>query len=72
MTSTPKSTGAQNTAAGASTTDIPIEATAEIVHDDLKRGNVGRWEILSDHPVEHGGMDVAPSPLHYFATSILF
>ena len=49
-----------------------VEATAEVVQDQLKRGNCGRWEIICDEPDSLGGLDVAPAPLHYFAMAVLF
>ena len=39
-----------------------IEATAEVVQDQLKRGKSGRWEIICDEGSSLGGMDVAPTP----------
>jgi hypothetical protein len=49
-----------------------IECTAEVVHDQLKRGKSGRWEIICDEPPRIGGFDVAPTPLQYFGWAILF
>ena len=49
-----------------------VEATAEVVQDQLKRGNCGKWEIICDEPPSLGGLDVAPAPLHYFAMAVLF
>ena len=49
-----------------------VQASAEVVQDQLKRGKSGRWEIICDEPPGLGGLDVAPSPLHYFALAILF
>ncbi len=48
------------------------EASAEVVQDQLKRGRAGRWEIFCDEPPSLGGLDVAPTPLQYFALSVLF
>ena len=49
-----------------------VEADAEIIEDQLKRGESGRREILCDEPANLGGLDLAPAPLHYFALGILF
>ena len=49
-----------------------IEATAEVVQDQLKRGKSGRWEIICDEGPSLGGVDVAPTPLQYFAMAVLF
>lgn len=49
-----------------------VEATAEVVQDQLKRGRAGRWEIVCDEPSGLGGLDVAPTPLQYFGMAVLF
>jgi hypothetical protein len=49
-----------------------IEATAEVVQDQLKRGKAGRWEIVCDEGAGLGGLDVAPTPLQYFGLAVLF
>ena len=49
-----------------------VEADAEIVEDQLKRGKGSHFEVLCDEPAGLGGLDVAPTPLHYFALGILF
>ena len=49
-----------------------LEATAEVVQDQLKRGKSSRWEIVCDEPAGLGGLDLAPAPLQYFAMAILF
>ena len=49
-----------------------IEATAEVVQDQLKRGKAGRWEIICDEGASLGGLDVAPTPLQYFALAVLY
>ncbi len=49
-----------------------IEATAEVVQDQLKRGKAGRWEVICDEGASLGGLDVAPTPLEYFALAVLF
>ena len=49
-----------------------VEATTEVVQDQLKRGRAGRWEIVCDEPTGLGGLDVAPTPLQYFGMAVLF
>ena len=49
-----------------------LEASAEVVQDQLKRGKSSRWEIICDEPAGLGGLDVAPAPLEYFAIALLF
>ena len=49
-----------------------VESTAEVVHDQLKRGNSGRWEVICDEPQWLGGLDAAPTPLSYFSLALLF
>jgi hypothetical protein len=49
-----------------------IEATAEVVQDQLKRGHAGRWELICDEGERIGGLDVGPTPLQYFALGVLF
>ena len=52
--------------------EFSIEASAEVVQDQLKRGKAGRWEVICDEDAELGGFDVAPTPLQYFALGVLF
>lgn len=49
-----------------------VDATAEVVHDTIKRGKSGHWELLCDEGKLLGGMDLAPAPMQYFALAILF
>ena len=52
--------------------EFSIEATAEVVKDQLKRGKAGRWEVICDEDAQLGGFDVAPTPLQYIALGVLF
>ena len=49
-----------------------VEASAEVVDDQVKRGKAGRWEVICDEPADLGGLDLAPAPLQYFALALLF
>ncbi len=49
-----------------------FECSAEIVHDKIKRGKARRFEIICDEPARIGGLEIAPTPLEYFALGILF
>ena len=38
----------------------------------LKRGNVGKFEVFCDEPARIGGTDKYPSPMNYIALAIGF
>ena len=38
----------------------------------LKRGNVGKFEVFCDEPARIGGTDKYPSPMNYLALAIGF
>lgn len=49
-----------------------LEATGEVVDDMFKRGKTGQWQLLCDETAQTGGRELAPAPLHYFASAVLF
>jgi hypothetical protein len=49
-----------------------VEATAEVVLDQVKRGKAGRWEVICDEGERIGSYDLGPTPLQYFGWGVLF
>jgi hypothetical protein len=50
------------------------EAHTEVIAGEmqLKRGKVGKFEVLCDEPARIGGTDKYPSPMGYLAMAIGF
>jgi uncharacterized OsmC-like protein len=56
----------------ASNPNFTMRAVAELDEDLHLVARIGRFTIESDEPVERGGGDTAPAPLHYFLAGVAF